>query len=143
MSVRAIKLSPALRLIVYITLTVLFVSGVVWAGFSYLGKSSEDAASPWKSWSLQIHGGAAMATLVLIGMLLSTHVRNAWRARRNRSNGVVLISLLGILILTGYFLYYASNERLRACSSWIHIVLGFLLPMMLVFHVVAGRRSRG
>jgi len=51
---------------------------------------------------MKIHGAAAMAVLVLIGMLLSAHVRFAWRARRNRANGSVFVSAFAILIITGY-----------------------------------------
>jgi hypothetical protein len=83
-----------------------------------------------------------MATLLLIGMLLGTHARFAWRARRNRLNGSVLLTALGILILTGYFLYYAGNESLRAWSSWIHIGVGLFLPFAVLLHVLVGRRSR-
>jgi hypothetical protein len=138
-----IRLPLALRLVLYAVLGFLFVSGAVWAYFNYLTAASGETAGQWKSWSLQVHGGAAMATLLLIGMLLSTHSRFAWRARRNRINGIVLLTVLGILILTGYFLYYAGNESLRAWSSWIHIGVGFLLPASLLLHVIAGRRSRG
>src|SRR5256885_3187055 len=42
-----------------------------------------------KALSMKIHGAGAMAVLVLIGMLLSGHVKFAWRARRNRANGSV------------------------------------------------------
>ena len=40
---------------------------------------------------MKIHGAAAMAILVLVGMLLTGHVRFAWRARRNRGNGSLFL----------------------------------------------------
>src|SRR4030095_13062442 len=95
-----------------------------------------------KAWAMKIHGAAAMAILVLIGMLLIGHVRFAWRARRNRANGSVFLSALGILTITGYGLYYAGGERLRAWTSWIHLVVGLALPILLLIHIFLGRRTR-
>ncbi len=63
---------------------------------------------------MKIHGAAAMAILVLVGMLLTGHVRFAWRARRNRGNGSLFLGTFGILTVTGYGLYYAGGESV-AC----------------------------
>ena len=73
---------------------------------------------------MKIHGAAAMAILVLVGMLLTGHVRFAWRARRNRGNGSPFLGSFGILTITGYGLYYAGGESLRAWTSWIHLAVG-------------------
>jgi len=64
-----------------------------------------------KASATKVHGAAAMAILVLIGMLLSAHVRFAWRARRNPGNGSLFLGTFGILTITGYGLYYAGGER--------------------------------
>jgi len=126
--------------LVYAVLAVLFLSGAIWGYLQYLVSGADVAAS--KSWCLKIHGAAAMATLVLIGVLLHGHVRFAWRARRNRVNGVLVLSALGFLTLTGYGLYYAGDERLRAWTSWIHLGLGLALPALLVMHILLGGRTR-
>src|SRR5213592_2248700 len=91
---------------------------------------------------MKIHGAAAMAILVLIGMLLTGHVRFAWRAGRNRMNGSVLLSAFGVLTVTGYGLYYAGGERLRAWTSWIHLAVGLVLPVLLLVHILLGKRTR-
>ena len=83
-----------------------------------------------------------MAILVLIGMLLTTHVRFAWRARRNRANGSVFLSAFAVLTATGYALYYAGGERLRVWTSWIHLGIGLVLPILLLVHIFLGRRTR-
>jgi hypothetical protein len=38
----------------------------------------------------------------------------------------------GSATATGYGLYYAGSERLRAWTSWIHLGVGLILPMGLV-----------
>jgi hypothetical protein len=91
---------------------------------------------------MKIHGAAAMAILVLIGMLLSGHVRFAWRAGRNRANGSLFLSAFAVLTITGYGLYYAGGERLRAWMSWIHLAVGLALPILLLIHIFLGKRTR-
>ncbi len=91
---------------------------------------------------MKIHGAAAMAILVLVGVLLNGHVRFAWRARRNRGNGALVLSAFGILTITGYGLYYAGGERLRAWTSWIHLAVGLALPLLLILHIWLGKRTR-
>ena len=91
---------------------------------------------------MKTHGAAAMAILVLVGMLLTGHVRFAWRARRNRGNGALFLGTFGILTVTGYGLYYAGGERLRAWTSWIHLALGLALPLLLILHIWLGKRTR-
>ena len=91
---------------------------------------------------MRIHGAAAMAILVLVGMLLAGHVRFAWRARRNRGNGSLFLGCFGILTVTGYGLYYAGGESLRAWTSWIHLAVGLALPLLLVLHIWLGKRTR-
>jgi hypothetical protein len=91
---------------------------------------------------MKIHGAGAMAILVLIGTLLSGHIKSAWRAGRNRVNGVFLLSVFGILTVSGYLLYYAGGEELRAWTSWIHLGVGFSIPFLIVLHLALGKRTR-
>jgi cbb3-type cytochrome oxidase subunit 3 len=98
----SIRLKRVQRYFLYVVLALVFLSGVAWAYWNYLAASPGDFEMSAKAWAMKIHGAAAMAVLVLIGMLLSAHVRFAWRARRNRANGSVFVSAFAILIITGY-----------------------------------------
>ena len=138
----SIRLKRLHRYFLYAVLGVLFVSGAFWAYWNYLVLSPGDFTTSSKTLAMKIHGAAAMAILVLIGMLLAGHVRFAWRARRNRTNGSVFLSAFAVLTLTGYGLYYAGGETLRAWTSWIHLVLGLALPILLLIHIFLGRRTR-
>ena len=91
---------------------------------------------------MKIHGAAAMAILVLIGMLLTAHVRFAWRAQRNRPNGTMFLGAFAVLAVTGYGLYYAGGEKLRAWTSWIHLAVGLVLPLLLLIHIRLGKKTR-
>jgi MFS family permease len=91
---------------------------------------------------LAIHGAAAMAFLVVFGALLSDHLPRGWRQRRERVSGLSLVTLCGILILSGWGLYYFGAEELRAATSTVHSVLGILLPCAMGAHVWRARRHR-
>src|SRR5215510_5863429 len=138
----SIRLKRLQRYFLYTVLALLFLSGVAWAYWNYLAESPGDFETSAKAWAMKIHGAAAMAVLVLVGMLLTAHVRFAWRARRNRANGSVFMSAFAVLTITGYGLYYAGGERLRAWTSWIHLGVGLGLPILLLIHIFLGRRTR-
>jgi cytochrome b561 len=138
----SIRLKRLQRYFLYAVLVLLFLSGVAWEYWNYFAAWPQDFETSAKAWAMKIHGAAAMAVLVLIGMLLSAHVRFAWRARRNRTNGSVFLSAFAVLTITGYGLYYAGGERLRAWTSWIHLAVGLALPILLLIHIFLGRRTR-
>jgi hypothetical protein len=137
-----IRLKRFQRYFLYAVFALLFVSGTAWAYWNYLVPESRDFELSAKAWAMKIHGAAAMAILVLVGMLLTSHVRFAWGARRNRGNGSLVLGTFAILTITGYGLYYAGGERLRAWTSWIHLAVGLALPLLLVLHICLGKRTR-
>lgn len=137
-----IRLKPLHRRLLYAVVALLFLSGAAWTYWNYLVVSPGDFEMGAKALAMKIHGGAAMAILVLLGMLLTGHVRIAWRVRRNRGNGLPFLSAFAVLTITGYGLYYAGGERLRGWASWIHLAVGLALPLLLIVHVWVGKRTR-
>ena len=138
----SIRLKRLQRYFLYVVLVLLFLSGVAWAYWNYLIASPGDLEMSAKAWAMKIHGAAAMAILIVIGMLLGAHVKFAWRARRNRANGSVFLGAFAVLAITGYGLYYEGGERLRAWASWIHLAIGLVLPILLLIHIFLGKRTR-
>jgi hypothetical protein len=139
----SIKLSRRHKIAFYIVLAVVFASGALWAWLHYFAPANNEfGTSRTQAWILTIHGLFAAMSLLLVGSLLPLHVKFAWRARRNRINGIFFVSIVALLILTGYGLYYIGNERLRACTSWIHLLVGLAFPILLVLHIWRGRASR-
>jgi hypothetical protein len=140
-----IKLPAWQRWTVYLAFGVLFVTGVAWSllhdGLPRLGYEalSELAVVPLL---LDIHGAAAMAALLVLGSLLPQHIKWAWSGRLNRFTGGLILATQGLFIATGYALYYVGDETLRAYASDLHLLLGLGLPLVLVGHIVVGRRQR-
>jgi cyanate permease len=91
---------------------------------------------------LMLHGGGAMATLMLLGALVPLHVRRAWRSGRNRRTGPMMVAVNAVLIATAFGLYYDGSDTLRPWISDLHTVVGIALPLALLVHVWRGRRTR-
>ncbi len=136
------KLSRRHRTWFYTSFILVFVSGLAGLIFHYGFPKGEDQVHPLEPWALKVHGAAAMLVLIILGTLIPAHIKKGWKAGLNRRNGVILISVNLILIITGYLLYYAGGETFRFISSWIHIVIGLLLPGFIIWHVREGRRER-
>ncbi len=140
-----IRLSRRHQVWVYAAFGVLFLSGALWLPFHFGGRSQGEfgtASNPAEPWLLKVHGAAAMVTLIVLGSLLPGHVRRGWNIRRNHRSGITLLALNGLLILSGYALYYFGGEESRAVISVLHWILGLLLPALLAWHVWQGWRLR-
>ena len=134
------RLKPAFRFALYGAFAILFVSGGVWLVADRL-KESSDLWQETAADLLMVHGGAAMATLLLLGALVPLHVQRGWRAARNRIAGAAMVTFNAVLIVTAFGLYYMGAETLRPWMSDVHIAIGLALPVLLLIHVVLGRRS--
>jgi hypothetical protein len=140
---RGLQLSRGHKFTIYAVSLALFLSGVFWAWIQHLdeaGKAGEGLRQA-KTWLIEIHGFSAMIFVLLFGTLLAGHVRRAWRARKNRNNGVFFITSVGSLTLSGYALYYVGNENWRNAVSDFHLWLGNAAPALLLWHIWFGRRA--
>jgi len=126
-----------------VTVALLF-SGALWLVFHYFldahGEFGENR-HPLEAWWLRLHGAAAMAFLVVLGTLLPIHIRRAWQLRRNYVTGIVVLSTVAALIVTGYGLYYASGENLRLWVSVAHWGIGLAGTPALILHMLLGKRN--
>ena len=130
------RLSRPLKGTVYLAFGVLLLTGAVLMFPDYL--------PPGESWgrfpalSRKIHGGAAMLALLVLGAL-TAHVKRGWKAAQNRLSGVLVLALNAFLIATGYGLYYAADEDVRAWLTRWHGWIGLGTLALLPAHVVVGR----
>ena len=128
----------------YAVLSGLTVSGAVWLIARYfLRQVSEfgESLHPWEHPAIQVHGALAMLCLFLLGALLQLHMRRAHRAQRNRATGWSMIALFASLSVSGYALYYLASEQSRIWWSGAHSVLGLGLPLLLILHILMGRKT--
>jgi hypothetical protein len=116
------RLHIMLRSLVYAVLALLLCTGALWEA---------DIARPT---IIKLHGASAMLSLVVFGVVLGRHVATGWAAKANRASGVALLAALFWLLATGYLLYYAGDETLRALASQTHFWIGLALAAVFALH---------
>lgn len=127
-----------LRQSFYAAAAAIFVTGAAWLALHYLGGAGEELDSPLRAgelWALRLHGAAADGVLLLLGSIAATHVPAGWAKRGNRATGVALLAGALVLAASGWALYYAGSETLRAWASALHWALGLAAGPLLAWHV--------
>jgi hypothetical protein len=130
------RLSRPFKAAVYLAFGVLLLTG---AGWMLAQRHLEEEG--WEKIPrllLKIHGAAAMLALLLLGAL-TLHIKRGWLANRNRLSGALLVAVNVFLIVSGYGLYYASDDTLREWLSRWHAWIGLGIFVLLPAHVIAGR----
>ena len=138
------RLDPRFRLALYAALACLLVTGAGWLAADRMMRHSSSPIEAWQTASailLMLHGGLAMATLMLLGALFPLHMQRSWRSGRNRPTAAAMVAFNGTLVVTSFGLYYAGSETIRPWMSGIHTALGLLLPVLVLVHVAVGRRG--
>jgi hypothetical protein len=135
-----VRLEPFHRRIFYSVFAVLWGSGGLWLLIEWF-KDPElgTARTLLQTFSMKIHGATMLLYLALLGSLL-THIRRGTALRANRFSGFSTLALNGILVLSGWLLYYASDDTYRQWSSTIHWAIGLASLPLLYGHVFLGRR---
>jgi len=136
-----LQLDRRFRWGVYAVFALLVATGTVWIVADRLKDS--DNGEFWQAVAanqLMIHGGAAMVTLVMVGALIPIHMLRAWRGRLNVVTGIAMATVNVVLVVTAFGLYYLGSETLRPIISDIHIVSGFVIAPLFIFHVWFGRQ---
>src|SRR5512147_144256 len=105
----------------------LLLSGAAWLPVHYLwGAGAGELPSPLEPWLMRWHGLAVLTGLFALGAVSAGHVPRGWRAGRQRSSGLLLCVLWGLLTASGYGLSYLVSERWRGALGWAHAAAGFL-----------------
>lgn len=119
----------------------LLLSGLAWLAVHYgVGAGAGRLPHPAEAWLMRLHGLAAFAALLLLGAIAAAHVPAGWRITSEggwpgrRGSGVVLCTLAGLLVLTGYMLYYFAPEPVRPALGWIHAAAGVGMAVVLGVH---------
>lgn len=90
---------------------------------------------------LTLHGISAGLAVFLLGTVAVGHIRVGWILRKNRASGVGNVFALSLLILTGWGLYYGSEE-IRDFTVLAHWLLGLGFVVVLSLHVVRFQSTR-
>ena len=89
-------------------------------------------------WVVALHVLIAFFVISQLGALWSVHMRIGWRHHKNIRSGLSMVGVLLALVLTGIGIYYLG-EKLSVSASVAHMLIGFSLPCLFIYHIVAGR----
>jgi cyanate permease len=140
---RGLQLSHRHRWTLYAVSLALFLTGVAWMWVHWLDDSGRAGKllRDLKPSLMKGHGFAALGFVLLFGTLLPVHVRHSWHAHKNRRNGAFFLTVVTLLTLSGYALYYLGDERGRALTSAFHWWVGMATPALLCWHIRSGRNA--
>lgn len=123
----------------------LWLSGSGWLLLHYFGQTKGEFGpqiNPLEPWMMKFHGLVLIPALLGIGGMFVAHIPKGWTHLHQRIAGLTLSTLLGLLIISGYMLYYVGDEIVRPWSSIAHWCLGLGLPIIFGWHYLNGLRAR-
>lgn len=139
-----LRMPTWMRRWVYVTGGVCLATGALWLLFHHFVRSESTfgpRAHPLEHIWLTVHGGVAFLMSWVFGLIWLVHVRRGWQRGRNRGSGTMMGLIIVMLVLSGWGLYYLSDEQWRNVISLLHWVIGVASGLWLPFHVWRGRRG--
>lgn len=130
----SIRLSKPHRWGLYAVWSILSITGIY---FAYAQDWQMQEPTEWSVNTLKLHGLSAAVMLLLVGSLLSVHVRLSLHRKRNAASGLMMLSCMLILIFSGTGLYY-SPEDWHENMKWLHIWIGIICLILLPAHIFIG-----
>jgi hypothetical protein len=125
------------------------VTGLAYAVFKYLLVNDDPFSAvnhPLQPWALSLHVLSAPLLIFALGLVFREHVIAGMKGRLNahlRRAGLATLSLLLLLIASGYLIQVLAGETLRRWTAWIHAGLGVVFIAAYAAHILcAAARAR-
>ena len=132
----ALRMSRALRGVIFAASALLWLSGVTWLVLHY-GFASRTAfgplPNPFEPVVMRVHGVLAVCGVFLLGWITAAHLPGRWGSGRNRISGLVLAASAVVLVVSGYALYYVTAAP-HDLAAIIHEGLGALAVLAALVH---------
>jgi hypothetical protein len=139
------RMSKTQRLTVYLIVGALWLSGCSWLCldqfFSEVGQFGR-TPNLLQPPLLLLHGVLALLSLYLFGYISSHHVVRWWRGRLRRLSGGSLAAILAVLTLSGFLLFFVSDDQWQHLFVDTHDVLGVAVTAFALQHWLFARRAR-
>jgi len=131
------------RFAIYLVFGALWLSGCTWLLLDQFFESTGQfgmVPHPWEPAILLMHGIIAILSMYLLGWITARHVLRWWPGRLRRLSGASLAALLTLLALSGFALFFLSNDRWQRLAALAHDVLGMGITVFAVQHWFFARR---
>jgi hypothetical protein len=133
------RLKKSRKLAVYAVSLALLLTGLLWLYFFYFVRVVDqfgfENPHPSQGYFMIAHALAALPAVWIYGFLWQIHVKPGWRARTKRWSGGTMWTLVLLMILTGYALYYIGNDVVRDWVSLTHWIAGLVALVVFLWHI--------
>jgi hypothetical protein len=139
------RMPPAQRYTVYAVFGALWFSGCAWLILhQFFAKADQfgNIRHPWEPKTLLLHGVVAIAATYLLGWVAARHVAQAWRSANRRLSGGSYSSCIAVLVLSGFALFFLTDDRWQQNAALAHEILGVAFAFCAIQHWCFGRRMR-
>lgn len=135
-------LSKANRFALYISLIALLTSGLIWLIMHYFVRVRTEFGVLSHHYlehkMLVIHGTFAYGFIFVFGTIWNSHVKKWFNAgKKNFKSGVLIVSIIFLLMITGIMLYYPFCDYAQDITSIIHCIAGALLLLIFSLHITS------
>ena len=125
--------------------TVVIVTGIVYAWMEYIMKVEDPfsvVGHPWQPLMLDLHILVSPMLILIVGITFSSHILSKIRGRfpANRRTGVLILSCLLPMILSGYLLQVLTDPMALRIALVVHLVTGGLFGVSYLIHQVINFR---
>jgi hypothetical protein len=131
------------RWAIYLVLGTLWISGCGWLVLDqFLGSRGEFGRipNPWEPVILLGHGIIAILSMYLLGWVTARHVLRWWPGRLRRVSGGVLTAFFLLLSVSGFALFFVSDDRWQRLAAVAHDGLGLGVTVFAIQHWFFARR---
>jgi hypothetical protein len=137
------RIRAPLRYTVYAVFGVLWFSGCLWMVLDqFFARSGQFGVSPhpWEPTVLLIHGVLAIIGTYLLGWISSRHALDAWLRAVRRWSGGSLAVVLALLVVSGFALFFLSEDKWQRFTAFAHETLGLGFTAFAVQHWFFAKR---
>jgi len=137
------RMPKAQRLTVYLIAGALWFSGCLWLCLDqFFSEPGQFGTTPnfLEPPLLLLHGVLSLFGLYLFGYISAHHVVRWWRAGLRRLSGGSLAAILAVLTLSGFALFFISDDQWQHLLVDTHDVLGIAITAFALQHWLFRRR---
>lgn len=138
------RMSRGLRYAVFAVFGVVWLTGCLWLILhQFFAKAGPFgvARHPWESPTMLLHGILAVGSTYLLGWISAHHVIDSWGQGRRRLGGGALAAVLAVLTVSGFALFFISDDYWQRINANAHELLGLGVTVIALQHWYGARKN--
>jgi len=137
------RMPRQVRAAIYLIIGGLWLSGCLWLVLDeFFARPGPFGPTPhpWEPALLLVHGVVAIAAMYLLGWVSLRHILRWWPGHLRRLSGATLSTCLVLLVVTGFALFFVSEDRWQHAAAFSHDACGLLVTVFGIQHWFFARR---